>query len=150
MANYLKRQQSNIHITLVDPSGSGLYHKVRHGVFYSPYEAEGTRRRHQVDTVVEGVGINRLTRNFAMALPSTQRAAFRDILSKQQVTTAATTNDDNDEGKPASTSWNAMASEKGWIDDAMRVTDAEAVAMSRYLVDHEGGPSSKHLRWIEI
>lgn len=50
--------------------------------------------RHQVDTVVEGIGINRITRNFAMGL---------DV-----------------------------------IDDAFRVTDAEAVAMSRYLVQNDG------------
>lgn len=77
-------------------------------------EAEGTKRRHQVDTVVEGMyarllptrifhltagyhscsGINRLTKNFELALPI--------------------------------------------IDDAFRVTDAEAVSMSRYLVQHDG------------
>lgn len=34
---------------------------------YSSLEAEGTRRRHQVDTVVEGIGINRVTKNFAQA-----------------------------------------------------------------------------------
>lgn len=34
---------------------------------YAPQEAEGTRRRHQVDTVVEGIGINRITKNFEFA-----------------------------------------------------------------------------------
>lgn len=29
--------------------------QVRHGVMYSSKEAEGTKRRHQVDTVVEGM-----------------------------------------------------------------------------------------------
>jgi len=57
-------------------------------------EAEGTKRRHQVDTVVEGIGINRLTHNIDLALPI--------------------------------------------IDDAFRITDAEAVSMSRYLVQHDG------------
>jgi cysteine synthase A len=61
---------------------------------YSPTEKEGKRKRHQVDTVVEGVGINRLTRNFAMS--------------------------------------------EGYIDDAIRVTDQEAVDMARYLVNQEG------------
>ena len=32
-------------------------------------ESEGTRRRHQVDTVVEGIGINRITKNIELALP---------------------------------------------------------------------------------
>lgn len=31
-------------------------------------ESEGKKRRHQVDTVVEGIGINRITQNFAMGL----------------------------------------------------------------------------------
>jgi len=57
-------------------------------------ESEGTKRRHQVDTVVEGIGINRLTKNIDLALPI--------------------------------------------IDDAFRITDAEAVSMSRYLVKHDG------------
>jgi cysteine synthase A len=30
---------------------------------YSPTEKEGTRRRSQVDSIVEGVGINRITQN---------------------------------------------------------------------------------------
>lgn len=50
--------------------------------------------RHQVDTVVEGIGINRITQNFSMGM--------------------------------------------GIIDDAVRVTDEEAVAMSRYLVQKDG------------
>jgi len=79
---------------LADPEGSGLYNKVKHGVMYSDREREGTKRRHQVDTVVEGIGINRLTNNFELALPI--------------------------------------------IDDAFRITDEEAVAMSRYLVANDG------------
>jgi cysteine synthase A len=31
---------------------------------FDPKEREGTRRRHQVDTIVEGIGINRVTHNF--------------------------------------------------------------------------------------
>ena len=61
---------------------------------YDSKEKEGTKRRHQVDTVVEGIGINRLTHNFELALPI--------------------------------------------IDDAIRVSDAEAVAMSRFLVLNDG------------
>ncbi len=57
-------------------------------------EREGTRRRHQVDTIVEGIGINRITRNLQ---------AGQDL-----------------------------------IDEAIRVTDEEALAMSRYLVQHDG------------
>ncbi|OSD07034.1 PALP-domain-containing protein [Trametes coccinea BRFM310] len=91
---YLKAKKPDILVALADPEGSGLYNKVKYGVMFDKKEAEGTKRRHQVDTVVEGIGINRLTHNFELALPI--------------------------------------------IDDAFRVTDAEAVAMSRYLVQHDG------------
>ncbi|KAJ3492879.1 hypothetical protein NLG97_g5085 [Lecanicillium saksenae] len=49
---------------LADPQGSGLYNKVKHGVMYSATEREGTRRRQQVDSMVEGIGVNRVTDNF--------------------------------------------------------------------------------------
>jgi cysteine synthase A len=57
-------------------------------------EREGTRRRHQVDTIVEGVGINRVTANFE---------AGREL-----------------------------------VDDAVRVTDEQALAMARWLVEKDG------------
>ncbi|KAF8326686.1 uncharacterized protein EI90DRAFT_2975768 [Cantharellus anzutake] len=91
---YLKSMNPDIKVVLADPEGSGLYNKVKYGVLFDKKEKEGTKRRHQVDTVVEGIGINRLTNNFSLALPN--------------------------------------------IDDAYRVTDTEAVAMSRYLVGHDG------------
>lgn len=94
VGRFLKSQDKDIKIILSDPEGSGLYNKIKQGVMFDIKEAEGTKRRHQVDTVVEGIGINRLTRNFEVAL--------------------------------------------GVIDDAIRVTDKEAVAMSRYLVQHDG------------
>ncbi|KAH9956958.1 PALP-domain-containing protein [Lactifluus volemus] len=91
---FLKSMADDILVVLADPEGSGLYNKVKHGVMYDPKESEGTRRRHQVDTVVEGIGINRLTKNIEFALPV--------------------------------------------IDDAFRITDAEAVSMARFLVQRDG------------
>lgn len=67
VARYLKEEAQlgdAVRIVLADPQGSGLYNKVRYGVMYSPTEREGTRRRHQVDTIVEGIGITRITDNF--------------------------------------------------------------------------------------
>ncbi|KAI1202717.1 cysteine synthase-like protein [Nemania serpens] len=66
VARYLKGDAGvpGVRVVLADPQGSGLYNKVRHGVMYSPTEKEGTRRRQQVDSIVEGVGINRVTENF--------------------------------------------------------------------------------------
>ena len=52
---YLKNQKDDIIVALADPEGSGLYNKVKYGVMFDRKEAEGTKRRHQVDTVVEGM-----------------------------------------------------------------------------------------------
>ncbi|KIK09826.1 hypothetical protein K443DRAFT_433 [Laccaria amethystina LaAM-08-1] len=95
VGQYLKSANENIRVAIADPEGSGLYNKVvKHGVMFDRKESEGTKRRHQVDTVVEGIGINRLTNNLELALPI--------------------------------------------LDDAFRITDAEAVSMSRYLVKNDG------------
>ncbi|KAG6368152.1 hypothetical protein INS49_002353 [Diaporthe citri] len=67
VARYLKEEAElgdAVRVVLADPQGSGLYNKVKYGVMYSPTEREGTRRRQQVDTIVEGVGVNRITENF--------------------------------------------------------------------------------------
>ncbi|VUC22128.1 unnamed protein product [Clonostachys rosea] len=66
VAKYLKEEAKipNVKIVLADPQGSGLYNKIKYGVMYSPTEKEGSRRRQQVDSMVEGVGINRITENF--------------------------------------------------------------------------------------
>jgi cysteine synthase A len=68
VSRYLKEQNPNIKVCLVDPQGSGLFNKVKYDVMYSHEEAEGTRHCNQVDTIVEGVGINRVTKNFSLAL----------------------------------------------------------------------------------
>lgn len=90
----IPQHDREIRIVLADPQGSGLYNKIKHGVMYNHTEAEGKRRRHQVDTVVEGIGLNRLTKNFQMGL--------------------------------------------SYYDDAIAVTDDEAVRMSRHLVQNDG------------
>lgn len=90
----LKPLLPEMRIVLADPQGSSLFNKVKYGVMFSPTEAEGTRRRHQVDSIVEGVGINRLTKNFEAGMHL--------------------------------------------IDDAIKVTDADALAMARWLVEKEG------------
>ena len=67
VAKYLKPRIPQLKVVLADPQGSGLYHKVKHGVLYSQTDAEGSRKRHQVDTIVEGIGLNRLVQNFKYA-----------------------------------------------------------------------------------
>ncbi|KAH0536762.1 hypothetical protein FGG08_006400 [Glutinoglossum americanum] len=94
VARFLKPRLPGLRILLADPEGSGLYNRVKFGVMFDMREREGTRRRHQVDTIVEGIGINRVTANFE---------AGREL-----------------------------------IDDAVRVTDEQAAAMARWLVERDG------------
>lgn len=66
--SYVQQEKNpNIKCFLVDPPGSGLFNKVTRGVMYSKEEAEGRRLKNPFDTITEGIGINRITRNFAMA-----------------------------------------------------------------------------------
>ncbi len=94
VALFLKPKIPNLSVVVADPQGSGLYNRVRYGVMFDTKEKEGTRRRRQVDTIVEGIGINRVTANFE---------AGREL-----------------------------------VDDAVRVTDAQALAMARWLVEKDG------------
>ncbi|CAI2000271.1 hypothetical protein SEUBUCD646_0G02780 [Saccharomyces eubayanus] len=67
VAKYLKESAKiPCHVVLADPQGSGFYNRINYGVMYDYVEKEGTRRRHQVDTIVEGIGLNRITQNFHM------------------------------------------------------------------------------------
>ncbi|RFU28182.1 hypothetical protein B7463_g8150, partial [Scytalidium lignicola] len=94
---YLKEEKGmgdSLKVVLADPEGSGLYNKVKYGVMFSDKEKEGTRRRQQVDTIVEGIGINRLTQNFE---------AGREL-----------------------------------VDDAVKVSDVQAMKMARWLVEKDG------------
>lgn len=67
---------------------------MKFNTLFSNTEKEGSRKRHQIDTIVEGVGLTRLTSNFSKGLE--------------------------------------------YIDDAIKVTDQEAVEMSRFLLRNEG------------
>ncbi|EPE10225.1 cysteine synthase 2 [Ophiostoma piceae UAMH 11346] len=64
VARYLKEDaglRTSLRVVAADPQGSGLFNLVRNGVLYAATEKEGTRRRSQVDTIVEGIGMNRMT-----------------------------------------------------------------------------------------
>ena len=64
VARYLKSKVPDIKIVLADPQGSGLFNRIKFGVMFDAREKEGTRRRSQVDTIIEGIGMNRVTANF--------------------------------------------------------------------------------------
>lgn len=64
VARFLKEDAAmgaRLRVVAADPQGSGLFNLVRNGVLYAPTEKEGTRRRSQVDSIVEGIGMNRMT-----------------------------------------------------------------------------------------
>lgn len=64
VARFLKPKLPALKVVLADPQGSGLFNRIKYGVMYDPKERDGTRRRSQVDTIVEGIGLNRVTANF--------------------------------------------------------------------------------------
>lgn len=64
IAKYLQSRKSAARIILADPQGSSLYNFVRHKVMHTNVQNEGSRRRHQVDSLVEGIGLSRTTANF--------------------------------------------------------------------------------------
>lgn len=94
VGKYLKEQNPHCRIVLVDPPGSSLYHKIKHGVAYAPQQRERSLKRHRYDTLAEGIGLDRVTRNFQLGIP--------------------------------------------YIDDAISVTDQEAVDMAHWLLQTEG------------
>lgn len=95
IAMFLKREMGlRLKVVLADPEGSGLFNKVKYGVMFANTEREGTRRRQQVDTIVEGIGINRITENLE---------AGREL-----------------------------------VDDAVKVSDVQAMKMARWLVEKDG------------
>ncbi|KAI4307876.1 hypothetical protein L6164_031006 [Bauhinia variegata] len=67
VSRFLQEKNPNIKCFLIDPPGSGLFNKVTRGVMYTKEEAEGRRLKNPFDTITEGIGINRITRNFMMA-----------------------------------------------------------------------------------
>ncbi|CAN1242443.1 Cysteine synthase 2 [Linum perenne] len=67
VSTFLQEKNPNVKCFLIDPPGSGLFNKVTRGVMYTKEEAEGKRLKNPFDTITEGIGINRLTKNFSMA-----------------------------------------------------------------------------------
>jgi cysteine synthase len=95
MGKYLKEQSNGAcQIVLVDPPGSSLYHKVKHGVAFAPQQREQLLQRHRYDTIAEGIGLDRVTHNLSLGLD--------------------------------------------FVDDAIAVSDQEAVDMAHFLLETEG------------
>ena len=74
VGTYLKERKPSIQVVLADPPGSALYHKIEHGVAYAVEQRERTLRKHRYDTLAEGIGLDRVTQNFALGLNSIDRS----------------------------------------------------------------------------
>jgi len=95
VSRYLKeRSDGKCRTVLVDPPGSALYHKITHGVAYAQQQRERSLKRHRYDTIAEGIGLDRVTRNTSLGLD--------------------------------------------YVDEAIQVTDQEAVDMAHWLLQTEG------------
>lgn len=55
-------------VILADPVGSSLLNKVLLNVCYTSQQAERTIKKHRYDSIVEGVGLDRITKNFQKAI----------------------------------------------------------------------------------
>lgn len=64
VSKYLKMRNRNIKVVLADPQGSGLHNKVKFDLLYTSEEREGYRKKNPFDSITEGIGLNRPTRNF--------------------------------------------------------------------------------------
>lgn len=69
VGSFLKQKcDSSIKIVLIDPPGSVLYNKIKFGVAFTDEMKERCLKRHRYDTIAEGVGLDRITNNFAMGV----------------------------------------------------------------------------------
>jgi len=97
VGRYLKdRSDGKCRIILVDPPGSVLYNQVKYNVAFTREQKEQSLLRHRYDSIVEGVGLDRITHNFSLAIDA------------------------------------------GVIDDAVRISDQEAVDVAHWLSREEG------------
>ena len=68
-------------MVLADPNGSSLFHRVKHGVCYTNQQSEKTVKKHRYDSIVEGVGLDRVTANFQLAdIDDAERIADQEIV----------------------------------------------------------------------
>lgn len=61
---FMKSRNPNFKTILADPEGSSLFSFVRSGVLYTSQNTEFKQKKTPDYTVIEGVGVNRLTKNF--------------------------------------------------------------------------------------
>ena len=128
----IKQPRTCPRIILVDPPGSSLYNKVKFGVAYTSQMSEQRLRRHRYDTLAEGIGLDRITANFGLGCTdivwSKDGGSFKKRLDEAL-----------DENNSICTSRAEQSTNQSKvIDDAISITDQQAVFMAHYLLRHEG------------
>ena len=135
-------------VVLVDPPGSSLFNKIKHGVAYASQQSEQRLRRHRYDTLAEGIGLDRITANFGLGCEiiawehldeSKNNACFGsriDMRMNQHITNNCPSSQHRQ--ALSSTTMPATLQHKQIIDDALSITDQQAVYMAHYLLRHEG------------
>lgn len=123
--------QSPPRIILVDPPGSSLFNKIKFGVAYASQQSEQKLRRHRYDTLAEGIGLDRITANFALGCEtiSWEKNAFAKRIKEAS-------NDQHYEQVSRGSLSSIFQSKI--IDDALSISDQQAVHMAHYLLRHEG------------
>jgi cysteine synthase A len=57
-----------VKVVLADPQGSSLFSRVKYGVCFTSEQRERKLKKHRYDSIVEGVGLDRITANFQNAI----------------------------------------------------------------------------------
>ncbi|KAL7532161.1 hypothetical protein ACHAWF_004035 [Thalassiosira exigua] len=130
-------------IVLVDPPGSSLYHKIKHGVAYAPQQSERTLRRHRYDTLAEGIGLDRITANFALGCEVIDWGGSERAVGVRLEMAMGEEGEGGARDRPAR---DPRLTDDDYrsdmispvIDDAVAVTDQQAVDMAHYLLRTEG------------
>lgn len=68
VSRFLKSQDPSVQVVLADCQGSSLANLVNHGTTFTKEQAEKSIKRHRYDTLVEGIGLDRITANMKLAL----------------------------------------------------------------------------------
>jgi len=108
-----------------------LYNKVKFGVAYASQMSEQRLRRHRYDTLAEGIGLDRITANFGLGCIDISWS--KDGGSFQRKVDLSM-----DENAVTSSCNKTLVHQSRIIDDAISITDQQAVYMAHYLLRHEG------------
>ena len=81
VSTFLKEKNNSLRVVLGDPQGSSLFHRVMHGVCFTVEQTERKVRKHRYDSIVEGVGLDRVTENFKKAvIDSAEKIMDQEII----------------------------------------------------------------------